>query len=185
MDYDIKCKPTIYKNNKYRSRLEARWAAFFDLIGWRYDYEPFDYNGWTPDFIIYGNNNVLIEIKPFIDESILNDYRQRLFKIKSVYNCLILDSSFDKESYGCLEAGKCLWDVENNYELHEVHWKPYQRGVNSEFDIGSALMSFDGMIWGDGGHSHRKFFININSQSHLELRSYWLQSGELTRFHYE
>jgi len=26
--------PTLYKDVQFRSRLEAKWAAFFDLLGW-------------------------------------------------------------------------------------------------------------------------------------------------------
>lgn len=58
----------------FRSRLEARWAAFFDLAGWKWEYEPIDLNGWTPDFRITfpcshsecsGNHTLLVEVKPY------------------------------------------------------------------------------------------------------------------------
>jgi hypothetical protein len=44
--------PTKYKKIQYRSRLEAHWAAFFDTLGWRHEYEPFDLNGYIPDFVL-------------------------------------------------------------------------------------------------------------------------------------
>lgn len=44
--------PTTYQGTRFRSRLEARWAAFFDLVGWSWTYEPFDATGWIPDFLI-------------------------------------------------------------------------------------------------------------------------------------
>ncbi|MEA2669684.1 MAG: hypothetical protein QOJ33_2618, partial [Chloroflexota bacterium] len=28
--------PTTYDGVNFRSRLEAKWAAFFDLLGWRW-----------------------------------------------------------------------------------------------------------------------------------------------------
>lgn len=58
--------PTEYKSYRFRSRLEARWARFFDLLGWRWEYEPVDFNGWIPDFAIYGDcgNIVYVEVKP-------------------------------------------------------------------------------------------------------------------------
>lgn len=56
--------PTKYRSRRYRSRLEARWAAFFDLLGWRYEYEPFDLNGWIPDFVLIGEKDLLVEVKP-------------------------------------------------------------------------------------------------------------------------
>ena len=57
--------PTKYKNIQFRSRLEARWACFYDQLKWDWIYEPFDYKGWIPDFLI--NSKLLIEIKPITD----------------------------------------------------------------------------------------------------------------------
>jgi hypothetical protein len=58
---------TTYKNIKFRSRLEAKWACFFDLVGWKWEYEPIDFNGWIPDFAIYGKDIVYVEVKPVIE----------------------------------------------------------------------------------------------------------------------
>lgn len=46
--------PTTYKGIKFRSRLEARWAAYFDLRddGLKWAYEPIDLPGWIPDFML-------------------------------------------------------------------------------------------------------------------------------------
>lgn len=50
----IKSIETVYNGYRFRSRLEARWAIFFDTAGIKYEYE---YNGWNlhgtwylPDF---------------------------------------------------------------------------------------------------------------------------------------
>lgn len=48
--YTVKAHPTMYDGVQYRSRLEARWAVFFDLAGWKHEYEPIDLPGWSPDF---------------------------------------------------------------------------------------------------------------------------------------
>jgi hypothetical protein len=64
MSYDIKAIPTIYAGVQFRSRLEAKWAAFFDLCGWGWDYEPFDLDGWAPDFMLKGKIKTLVEVKP-------------------------------------------------------------------------------------------------------------------------
>lgn len=74
MHYDIKAHPTEYKGVIFRSRLEARWAAFFDLAGWTWEYEPFDLPGWSPDFDVSfpcGHSEcgeahrLLVEVKPY------------------------------------------------------------------------------------------------------------------------
>ncbi len=59
--------PTTYNGRAYRSRLEARWAAMFDLLGWSHEYEPYDLPGWIPDFLINGNEEILVEVKPFVE----------------------------------------------------------------------------------------------------------------------
>lgn len=57
---------TIYGGIEYRSRLEARWAAFFAGIGWHFTYEPFDGDGYIPDFLIHGERPLLVEVKPAV-----------------------------------------------------------------------------------------------------------------------
>jgi hypothetical protein len=85
MNYTIAAHETTYRSTVFRSRLEARWAAFFDevsereilTIDWRY--EPIDLRGWTPDFYIKfpcwhsecsNHHELYVEVKPYwaIDE---------------------------------------------------------------------------------------------------------------------
>ena len=63
----MKAIPTEYGGCRFRSRLEARWAAFFDLCRWHWTYEPFDLDGWIPDFALHSVDRkiaALVEIKP-------------------------------------------------------------------------------------------------------------------------
>jgi hypothetical protein len=63
----FKAIPTKYKGIQFMSRLEAKWAAFFDLMNWKWQYEPCDFNGWIPDFAIYGHKKTIyVEVKPTI-----------------------------------------------------------------------------------------------------------------------
>lgn len=53
----IKAIETVYNGYKFRSRLEARWAVFFDAAGIKYEYEPqgFEMDDGTrylPDFYL-------------------------------------------------------------------------------------------------------------------------------------
>ena len=57
---DIRAIETYYKGYRFRSRLEARWAVFFDTLGIRYQYEQegFELNfldgkiKYSPDFYL-------------------------------------------------------------------------------------------------------------------------------------
>jgi hypothetical protein len=68
----MKAISTIYKGGRFRSRLEARWAIFFDSIdiGWEYETEGFelDKTKYLTDFklLAFGANEVdlFVEIKP-------------------------------------------------------------------------------------------------------------------------
>lgn len=59
---------TVYKGYRFRSRLEARWAVYFDALGIRYEYEPqgFDLGAvgyYLPDFYL-PDFEAWVEIKP-------------------------------------------------------------------------------------------------------------------------
>lgn len=57
---------TTYRGTRFRSRLEARWAVFFDLVEWSWVYEPIDAGGWIPDFLVSGPFPFLVEVGPCI-----------------------------------------------------------------------------------------------------------------------
>jgi|TARA_R100000152_G_C6774785_1_gene202773 hypothetical protein len=84
MVYTIKAHPTTYNNTAFRSRLEARWAAFFDAAGWRWEYEPVDLNGWSPDFRLEWDcelrkcgktHSLLAEVKPYFELDRFNGHQ--------------------------------------------------------------------------------------------------------------
>jgi len=63
----IQAIETRYKGYRFRSRLEARWAVFFDALGveWRYETEGFDLGDglwYLPDFLL-PEQQCWIEIK--------------------------------------------------------------------------------------------------------------------------
>lgn len=80
----LKAIETSYKGYRFRSRLEARWAVFFDRLGqpWEYEKEGYDLGGagwYLPDFWLphaydrIGRQGIWVEIKalqPTEDESL-------------------------------------------------------------------------------------------------------------------
>ena len=69
--YKFRAKSTCYDGNYFRSKLEARWAVFMDLLGVTYEYERdsaivgagFVEIGYCPDFFLE-DLQLYVEIKP-------------------------------------------------------------------------------------------------------------------------
>lgn len=66
----IKAIETVYNGYRFRSRLEARWAVFFDRLGVQYVYEHQGYDlghgvWYLPDFYM-PTWDKYVEIKPFV-----------------------------------------------------------------------------------------------------------------------
>lgn len=76
---NIKPIETIYNGYRFRSRLEARWAVFFDFANIKYEYEPEGFEvcdgdikyKYLPDFYL-PEFNVYAEVKPS-KEKLLED----------------------------------------------------------------------------------------------------------------
>jgi hypothetical protein len=68
----LKALETRYHGYRFRSRLEARWAVFFDQAAVRYQYEPEGYlvegKGYLPDFYL-PQQDCFAEIKPKLPDA--------------------------------------------------------------------------------------------------------------------
>lgn len=68
---NIKPIETVYNGYRFRSRLEARWAVFFDAMGIEYEYEQEGFETkdgakYLPDFILT-DSGVYVEVKGMRD----------------------------------------------------------------------------------------------------------------------
>lgn len=87
---DIKPLETTYNGYRFRSRLEARWAVFFDALGVKYEYEPEGYklpdgSCYLPDFLIHDvegihgcrwRTDIFVEVKGDPDQESANKVAQ-------------------------------------------------------------------------------------------------------------
>ena len=94
---NIKAIDTQYNGYRFRSRLEARWAIYFDLIGLEYQYEPegirINSTTYLPDFYI-PKFNTYVEIKAIgallydYDDNPLRSGRENADKYNDAYMAL-------------------------------------------------------------------------------------------------
>lgn len=87
--------PTMYGGTQFRSRLEARWAAFFDLLEWPWDYEPIDLRGYIPDFLIRGKSSLLIEVKGLDGPGVTRDAQVKINRSGWAGKSIIVNSQPD------------------------------------------------------------------------------------------
>jgi len=94
--FSMKAIETRYAGCKFRSRLEARWAVFFDALGLTWEYEPEGFEtdaGWyLPDFLITCKNitdspSIWIEVKP---QTLNDNEREKAFGVSSHTNKVLI-----------------------------------------------------------------------------------------------
>jgi hypothetical protein len=116
-NYD-KIKPieTRYNGTLFRSRLEARWAAFFDRLGWQWIYEPADLGEWAPDFAIIGAvQPIYVEVKPITAQD--EDTIAKMLTVPGEHLLVGLGPLGDA---CCVDTAQRIgWLVENNFSSTE------------------------------------------------------------------
>ncbi len=112
----IKSIETKYNGYKFRSRLEARWDYYFDLMEIKYEHEPegFDFeNGspfYIPDFYL-PQVSMWAEVKPFeFDEDEINKVKNLVKGTKKP--CLLLVGTPDIRVYQAVEIGEHYYQDE-------------------------------------------------------------------------
>jgi len=64
---------------RFRSRIEAQWAEMFTKLGWVWEYEPIELNGYIPDFIIkFPYKHLLVEVKGETNMENIEQYAEKI-----------------------------------------------------------------------------------------------------------
>jgi hypothetical protein len=99
---------TTYQGIRFRSRLEAKWAAWFDAVGWPWVYEPIDLAGYIPDFVLpFPAGPVLVEVKPCfaLSDRIAQDAIARIDASAWPQEALLIGAAL----FGDDDAVSCGW----------------------------------------------------------------------------
>jgi hypothetical protein len=111
----VKAIDTNYNGHRFRSRLEARWAVFFDSLGikYRYELEGFDLDGvyYLPDFWLPHSVpdsaamgwGLWVEIKP---HQVSDDELKKVILLveKTKHNALIFQGDPWPDEYSVLKV---------------------------------------------------------------------------------
>ena len=107
----IKAIETSYKGYRFRSRLEARWAVFFDALGIKWEYEPEGFElpsgRYLPDFFLPGFSHpkgMFVEVKPVLPSELENTKARELAELSRCHVLMAVGTP-DATDY-------CVWHCE-------------------------------------------------------------------------
>lgn len=158
---EIKAIETEYDGYKFRSRLEARWAVFFDTLGVEYEYEPEGFllpSGaqYLPDFKVmcYGTRGICgckpfplwIEVKGFMTQSDADKIKEFAGKVINdeysmsyweIINPILIVGNIPPKNEYCPYGGDGMNGLRiypYNYELIDGDWfGAYPAAHNGKF----------------------------------------------------
>lgn len=136
MATELKAIETVYNGYRFRSRLEARWAVFFDALGIKYEYEAQGYDlgeaGWyLPDFWL-PDYKVWIEVKPHI-RGVDYDCNVKCEQLANSSGCKVI----------LIEGNP----KQREYECWMYPWTPDVDNFNIVFPWFFATNPHDNYIW--------------------------------------
>ena len=118
---------------RFRSIIEAKWAVMFTKLGWYWEYEPIELNGYIPDFIIkFPNRHLLVEVKGDTNMATLEQYTDKIVKSgwdgEFLLVCSVLDENTEGLYLGLMGSTKYAYtwkmstkEMDKDHELQ----KPY------------------------------------------------------------
>lgn len=159
-DASIQAIPTIFRGVRYRSRLEAKWAAFFDRCGWETEYEPFDLRGYIPDFLILGPRPVLVDVKPALSIEQLvarGDELDPLIRTWKRRALIVGISPSIMQHDGNLYDGPALCE---RCHAHDPRWTVSNPGENTHSGYDMLGVLSDEIPWGDPDEGEQFYHDN-------------------------
>ena len=123
---NIQAIETYYKGYRFRSRLEARWAVFFDAVGieWQYEVEGYQLENrrYLPDFWL-PKSETFVEIKPTKETA--EEVRPLIKELVSKtgkHGLIIGGSPNEHERHVLIDVGLFGWDTRRSY-AHTSFWR--------------------------------------------------------------
>lgn len=141
----IKAIETKYAGCRFRSRLEARWAVFFDHMGIKWEYEsegyPLPSGYYLPDFWLpvveaNGQSGIWFEVKPALDLTVTDPRWADL--VEATKKSLVLTLGLPRPD------GDVIWDGPgyDGYMQEWSYWSDsvFDDGTHTTWDNGRAFV---------------------------------------------
>ena len=177
----IRAIETLYKGYRCRSRLEARWMVYLDVLGihWDYELEGFDLGGmyYLPDFWL-PQVYMWAEVKPTEFTATELEKIKRLAVASECRGVLMLTGTPAPQSYWgwegfCIHAKDCDFvacPADGGFE--EVHW-------GSDPTIRRFVKPNDFVLCADYLDQHR--FYSCTGARYPDVNTNFAQNAEIFR----
>lgn len=167
----MRVRETVYKDIQFRSRLEARWAVFFDELGLSWDYEPEGYrldNGrcYLPDFYVHGikghvgeephGDGVYIEVKGEVfdsDKQKIDGFQYQILMVgdipKSINPWIDVDAQYTVHpkhifsEYSVDGKEEALWFAEKEGQVYLIRYGESRADAAFDLSICHDRVFFD------------------------------------------
>jgi len=106
--------PTLYNGVRFRSRVEAKWAAMFELLSWPAVYEPLDLHYYIPDFVLGFYAPIAVEVKYIFEQDdfdALEAERAKAERSGWPHEILFVGAKVERDRIGWLRDAYGVWDV--------------------------------------------------------------------------
>ncbi len=146
----MKAIETRYKGYRFRSRLEARWAVFFDAIGLKWEYEPegFEFKDGTqylPDFWL-PELHQWAEVKP---EPLTGEEMRKVFLLSRHVDGFVLTlvgtpAVQPYEGFLACQMPREVWERDG-----KETWQPgiLDSGIDEKYGTGLEVFWYLGSMW--------------------------------------
>lgn len=135
MNKDIQAKVTFYNGYKFRSRLEAKWAIFFDSLNWHWEYETKDFvlpsgrylpDFYFPDIDMFGE----VKAKELNELELLKckELSLHINEVKGGLDVLLLEGMPSFTSYRTVSEGQISFNVvcmPNSNKFYPFYYSPF------------------------------------------------------------
>jgi len=151
----------------------------FDLMEWKYEYEPYDLMGWIPDFAIFGNQEIIVETKPYntLEEFDTNKVVSAIKETeKDGKEILLLGSTIfeNTETWAHPAIG---WLGEYFSESSEYWFETAIFNKNRSWGFFHAMGSYEDRITGERDGDH-----HLSPPSYDEVLELWNKAGDIVQW---
>lgn len=138
----IKAIETKYKGYRFRSRLEARWAVFFDelMVPWKYEHEGYNLDGvyYLPDFCVKTKSGKMQFVEVKSDKGMTDEEIDKAKRLALKYDgsdvFVVMGDPLEhsmqffscRDKFATSDGVMIMWDRENGqFNWFDRHYLPF------------------------------------------------------------